>query len=78
MPMIDMSVEELRKYNGVNAKPVDFEEYWDKAIAEMKKVDPQVIMTKSEFQTPTVECYDMYFTGVNGARVYVKHRLTRS
>ena len=73
MPMIDMPVEELEKYNGVNPKPVDFEEYWDKAIAEMKSVDPQVVMTKSEFHTPTVECYDMYFTGVNGARIYVKH-----
>lgn len=71
--MIDMPVKELQKYNGVNPKPVDFEEYWDKAIAEMKSVDPQVVMTKSEFQTPTVECYDMYFTGVNGARIYVKH-----
>lgn len=71
--MIDMPVKELEKYNGVNPKPVDFEEYWDKAIAEMKSVDPQVVMTKSEFQTPTVECYDMYFTGVNGARIYVKH-----
>ena len=71
--MIDMPVKELEKYNGVNPKPLDFEEYWDKAIAEMKSVDPQVVMTKSEFQTPTVECYDMYFTGVNGARIYVKH-----
>lgn len=73
MPMIDMPVEKLEKYNGVNPKPVDFEEYWDKAIAEMKSVDPQVVMIKSDFQAPTVECYDMYFTGVNGARIYVKH-----
>lgn len=39
MPMIDMPVAELEKYNGVNPKPVDFEEYWDKAIGEMKAVD---------------------------------------
>jgi len=73
MPMIDMPVAELERYTGVNPKPLDFEEFWDKAIAEMKSVDPQVVMTKAKFQTPTVECYDMYFTGVNGARVYVKH-----
>lgn len=73
MPMIDMPVEELEQYSGVNPKPVDFEEYWSKAIAEMKSVNPQVTMTKSKFQAPDVACYDMYFTGVNGARIYVKH-----
>ena len=73
MPTIDMPVTELEKYKGVNPRPADFDEYWTKAIAEMKSVDPNVVMTKSKFQTPTVECYDMYFTGVNGARIYVKH-----
>lgn len=73
MPMIDMPVHELEQYNGTNPKPVDFDEYWEKALGEMKAVDSQVTMTKAEFQIPGVECYDMYFTGVNGARVYVRH-----
>lgn len=73
MPTIDMSIDKLEQYNGVNPKPKDFNEYWEKALAELKTVDPQVTLTKAKFQTPTVECYDMYFTGVNGARVYAKH-----
>ncbi len=73
MPLIDMPVEKLEKYNGTNPKPSDFEEYWDKAIAEMKSTDPQVTLTKPKFQSPGAECYDLYFTGVNGARVYAKH-----
>lgn len=73
MPMIDMPVEQLEKYNGVNPKPIDFDEYWDKAIAEMKAVDAQIVMTKSKFQSPAAECYDMYFTGVNRAKIHVKH-----
>ena len=73
MPMLDMSVKELECYKGVNPKPEDFDEYWNLAIKEMSDVKPQVTMTKSWFQTPTVECLDMYFTGVNGARIYVKH-----
>ena len=72
MPMIDMPVNELEKYMGTNPKPIDFDEYWDKAIAEMKAVDPEITLTKSAFQCPDAECYDMYFTGVNGARVYAK------
>lgn len=73
MPLIDMPVEKLEKYMGTNPKPGDFDEYWDKAIKEMRAVEPNVTLTKSEFQCPGAECCDMYFTGVNGARVYAKH-----
>lgn len=73
MPMIDKPICELEVYEGMNPKPADFDEYWDNAILEMKAVDPKVVMTKAEFETPAVDCYDMYFTGVNGARIYVKH-----
>lgn len=68
-----MPVEELEKYNGTNPKPQDFEEYWDKAIKEMKNVNPEVSLKESSFKCPGTECYDMYFMGVNGARIYAKH-----
>lgn len=78
MPLLDMPIKELEQYNGVNPRPADFDEYWDKAITEMKAVDPQVTMEKAEFQSPIAECYDMYFTGVNGARIYVKYLRPRN
>lgn len=78
MPMIDMPIKELEKYMGINPRPEDFDAYWEQAITEMKAVDSQVVMDKAEFQTPNVECYDMYFTGVNGARIYVKHLRPRN
>lgn len=73
MPTIDKPIEELRKYNGVNPRPADHDEYWEKAIAEMKEVDPQIKFVKASFESPIADCYDMYFTGVNGARIYAKH-----
>lgn len=73
MPALDMPIKELEKYQGVNPKPADFDKYWDESIAEMKAVDPQVTLEKAEFESPIAECYDMYFTGVNGARIYVRH-----
>ena len=73
MPVVDMSVEKLEQYNGTNPRPMDFDEYWEMALAEMKAVDPQVTFTRARFQTSAVECYDMCFTGVNGARIYAKH-----
>lgn len=73
MPVLDMPIKELEQYNGTNPRPADFDEYWDTSIAEMKAVDPQVTMKKATFQSPFADCYDMYFTGVNGARIHVKH-----
>ncbi len=73
MPMIDMPVKELELYVGTNPRPHDFEKYWEKALDEMRSVDCNVNMTEANFKTPAVECFDMYFTGVNGARIYVKH-----
>ena len=66
MPMIDMPVKELEQYMGINPKPADHDEYWDKAIAEMKAVDPQISMTKAAFQAPNAECYDLYSEGETG------------
>lgn len=72
MPLIDMPLEELKKYQGINPKPDDFDEYWDRALNEMKSVNPETEITPAEFKSPVADCYDMYFTGVNGARIYAK------
>ena len=68
--MIDMPLEDLKKYNGINPRPDDFDEYWDRALGEMHAVDPQVELVPSEFQAPFAECFDLYFTGVKGARIH--------
>jgi cephalosporin-C deacetylase len=68
-----MPLEQLLRYEGINPRPDDFDAYWDRALAEMKAVDPQVELVPSEFQTPFAECFDLYFTGVRGARIHVKY-----
>lgn len=73
MPLIDMPLEELKKYNGINPCPVNVDEYWEKAIKEMKAVDPKVELVPSSFQVPFAECFDLYFTGVKGARIHAKY-----
>lgn len=73
MPLIDMPLEELKKYNGINPCPVDMDEYWEKAIAEMKAIDSKVELVPSSFQVPFAECFDLYFTGVKGARIHAKY-----
>jgi cephalosporin-C deacetylase len=38
----------------------------------MKAVDANVELVQAEFQTSFAECFDLYFTGVRGARVHAK------
>lgn len=73
MPAIDMPLEKLKNYDGINPRPADFDAYWERALAEMKAVDPQVELVPSLFQVPFAECFDLYFTGVRGARIHAKY-----
>ncbi|MBB6674120.1 alpha/beta fold hydrolase [Cohnella nanjingensis] len=73
MPLVDMPLEELQAYEGRSPKPADFDAYWERALDEMRAVDPQLTIEPSSFQVPYAECYDLYFTGVRGARVYAKY-----
>ncbi len=71
--IFDLPLEKLKEYQGINPRPHDFDEYWDKALEEMKSIDPQVELIPSEFQAPFAECFDLYFTGVGGARIHAKY-----
>jgi len=72
MPIVDMSLAELKKYQGRNPRPQDFDRFWDESLVEMKAIDPDVELLPADFQAPFAECFDMYFTGVKGARIYAK------
>jgi cephalosporin-C deacetylase len=72
MPIVDMPLDELKKYQGRSPRPADFDAYWDSALAEMWAVDPKVELVPSSFQVPYANCYDMYYTGVRGARIHAK------
>ncbi|MFS0838436.1 alpha/beta fold hydrolase [Paenibacillus sp. 1P03SA] len=73
MPLIDLPLEKLKEYQGINPRPSDFDEYWERALAELDSVDPQVELVPSDFQVPYAECFDLYFTGVKGARIHAKY-----
>ena len=70
---IDMPLPELKKYRGSSPKPADFEDYWYEAIKELDKTDPKPELVPASFQIPGAECFDLWFTGVKGARVHAKY-----
>ena len=73
MPLADMPLEQLQVYAGRNPRPADFDAYWDAGLAEMHALDPQVELVPYEMNAPWAECFDLYFTGVGGARVHAKY-----
>jgi cephalosporin-C deacetylase len=73
MPIFDLPLAELRNYQGVNPRPADLDLFWETALKEQQSIDPDVKLVKSSFQTAFAECFDLYFTGVRGARIHVKY-----
>jgi cephalosporin-C deacetylase len=72
MPLVDKPISDLQTYLGRNPRPADFDEFWNKALAEMHAIDPKVELVPAEFKVPNAECFHLYFTGVDGARIYAK------
>lgn len=68
-----ISEEELLSYRGMGCEPSDFDDYWKRAIDEMKAVEPKVEMKSVDLNFKGQECFEMYFTGVGGARIYCKY-----
>ncbi len=72
MPLVDMPLADLHYYQGRNPKPLDFDEFWDKGLAEMRSIDPQIELTPHPINAKFAECFHLRFTGVGGARIYAK------
>ena len=72
MPILDMPLEKLREYRGVNPRPADFDAFWENSLAEMRSIDPETTFTPSYFTTSYAECFDMTFTSTKGSRIYAK------
>lgn len=73
MPLIDFPLEQLQTYQGISPRPPDFDDYWERALNEMKSVDPQLELIPAQFQVPIADCFELYFTGVRGARIHAKY-----
>jgi cephalosporin-C deacetylase len=41
MPQLDMPLAKLQEYMGRTPCPTDFDEFWEKSLAEMNAIDPK-------------------------------------
>ena len=73
MPLtFDLPIAQLKTYSGKNPCPSDFDSFWDKSLAEMRSIDPNVELIAAEFQIPNAKCFHLFFTGVGNVRVHAK------
>ncbi|WP_112241886.1 acetylxylan esterase [Kribbella monticola] len=73
MLSFEMSSEELTAYQGTNPRPDDFDQFWDKALAELDGTDPETVFEPAtDFPLPFARAEHLYFTGTGGYRVHAK------
>ena len=73
MPLtFDMPRDQLTAYQGTNPRPVDFDDYWNAALASLETHDAKPEIEPASFQAPFAECSHLWFEGTGGARVHAK------
>lgn len=72
MPIVDMPLEKLKEYQGITPCPADIDEFWNQGLNEMRQLDAKIELVPADFQVDFAECFNMFFTGVGGARVHAK------
>lgn len=74
MPVIDLPLSELYEYRGRNPRPVDHDTYWAEALRELDATEPNPELRPAGVaRSRQVECFDLWFTGIGGARIYAKY-----
>ena len=73
MPQFDLPINELHEYPGRNPRPEDFDDFWDESVDQMQDQNPQLVLTPFSWKAPGVECFDLWFSGVGGARIHAKY-----
>lgn len=72
MPLVDMPLDELRRYQGRNPRPADFDAFWDRALAELDATNPDLRLEPAQFGVSFADCFDAWFKGVGGAAIHAK------
>lgn len=79
MPIVDKPLAELETYTGTNPRPSDFDAFWEKALKDIDAVDPDPeIVPSSVIHPASAETFDLWFSGVGGARIYAKYLRPRN
>jgi cephalosporin-C deacetylase len=69
----ELSYEELIAYQGTNPRPDDFDQFWEKGLAELAGIDAEAdFAPATDFPLPFAKTEHLYFNGTGGYRVHAK------
>ncbi|WP_139902146.1 alpha/beta fold hydrolase [Clostridium thermarum] len=68
--LYECQIEHLKDYRGIGEAPEDYDEYWERAKRDLEKASLDYELVNSDFVARSCEAYDLYFTGVGGARIH--------
>lgn len=68
--LYECQTEHLKDYRGIGKEPVDYDEYWQRAKADLKKCSLKYELKRSSQHYRNCEAYDLYFIGVGGAKIH--------
>ena len=66
MPIVDMSLAELREYRPERSEPADFDEFWTTTLAETRKYDLAARFAPVDSGLRLIDVYDVTFSGYAG------------
>lgn len=69
MPRFDLELDQLRTYRPDVRCPQDFDEFWDRTLAEARAAAVAPRVEKVEALTPHIDIYDVRFSGFGGEQV---------
>jgi cephalosporin-C deacetylase len=71
--MWDLSWDELQTYGGRTPRPADLDQYWSAAIADLDDQPAEVQVEPAAVEYRSAHCFDLWFTGIGGARIHAKY-----
>lgn len=72
--MMELSFDDLQQYKGTNPKPPDFDAFWVLRKKEAQQAPLSYQVRKNDMiGFHNCECYDIWFTGIRGEKLYAKY-----
>jgi len=72
MPMLDMSLERLKNYQGINPKPADFDQFWDNELEKIHAYNGKYEFTDANYPVCGVIVEDLNFVAPDGSVIHGK------
>ena len=69
MPLFDLPLDQLRTYTSAAVEPGDFDEFWDRTLAEARDVPLDAVYAPVENYLSVIDSFDVSFAGFGGARI---------